>query len=255
MLGWVHDIEQNKLEIHVNLIDNQFFQRRKFICFYSQTLELNMKKHLLILSSSLILTACNNNDSFASKWDGLKGRLFKSETEQQLDKVYMAIRDGNLEKAELEISQISDPFSRATAFGQLAHFEIIEKNDLISAKKITEKLEATIDGIPSKEDKLFAEIQLADLKHFIDKAASKELLKKIQPEVWSIVNPEERSRLLIRLVTLELETQRDIEKAKKTIEETRQTIEFIQKSRIKDIRTKELDNLLYVNNHILCQSL
>ncbi|QVL58218.1 MAG: hypothetical protein KFB93_03820 [Simkaniaceae bacterium] len=214
-----------------------------------------MKKCLLIFSTLLLFTGCSNNDSLASQFSSLKGRFFKSEREQQLDKVYTAIRDGDLDKAELEISQISSPFARATALGQLAHYEIFEKNDLISAKKIAEKLEGVIQDIPSKEDKLFAEIQLVDLKHFIDKSASKDLLKKIYPEVWSIVNPEERSRLLIRIVALELETQRDVSKAKHTIEETRQTIDFIQKSKIKDLRTKELNNLLYVNNHILCQTL
>lgn len=214
-----------------------------------------MKNHFLILSTLLIFCSCSNNNSLATQFSSLKGHFFKTETEQKLDKVYTAIRDGSLEKAELEINHISSPFARATALGQLAHYEIFEKNDLISAKKIAEKLEDTIKSIPSKEDKLFAEIQLVDLKHFIDRSASIDLLKTVYQEIWSIVNPEERSRLLIRLIALELETQRDVSKAKHTIEETKQTINFIQKSKIKDLRTKELNNLLYVNNHILCQSL
>ena len=116
-------------------------------------------------------------------------------------------------------------------------------------------MEENISDIPSKEDKLFAQLQLADLKHFIDKKESQTILHTIHPEIWSIVNPEERSRLLIRLVALELETQRDIKKAKLTIEETKQTIEFIQNNDMKQKRTKELNNLLFVNNHILCQTL
>lgn len=208
----------------------------------------------LTLTSLVLLSGCQSNGTVASTFSSIKEKFFKSETEIRMDAALTAIRDGNLDKAELEAAQIASPFQRCSAFGQIAHYLIVEKNDLISAKKIADKMEENMHDIPSKEDKLFAQIQLADLKHFIDKKESEKILKSIHPDIWSIVSPEERSRLLIRLVALELETERDVNKAKKTIDETKQTIEFIQNSDMKQRRTRELNNLLFVNNHILCQN-
>lgn len=211
------------------------------------------KLAILTLTSLLLLGGCQNNHTALNAFSSIKEKFFKSETEVRMDAALTAIRDGDLDRAELEAAQIAAPFQRCSAFGQIAHFLIVEKNDLISAKKIADRMEENIPDIASKEDKLFAQIQLADLKHFIDRGESEKLLKAIHPDVWSIVNPDERSRLLIRLVALELETLRDVKKAKQTIEETEQTIEFIQSHDRKQRRARELNNLLFVNNHILCQ--
>ena len=81
------------------------------------------------------------------------------------------------------------------------------------------------------------------------------MLKQIETDTWLIVSPEERSRVLIRMISLQLETQQDAVKAKTTIEQTRQTIDFIQKDSLKQQRTRELENVLFVNNHILCKTL
>lgn len=172
-----------------------------------------------------------------------------------MKQVIANIREGNAEKAELEISLISSPFTRCNALAKLAHFQIIDQNDLIAAKKTIEKLDLTIKDIQSKEDRLFSQVDLADLLHFIDKEQANQMIQKLEPEVWSLVNPEDRSLILIRMITMQLETEKDAPKAKTTIEQTIQTINFIHSPSIKQQRQKELDNVLFVNNHILCKTL
>lgn len=213
-------------------------------------------KHLLLgLLATFCCTSCSHDNKVASGFHSLKSRFFQSPEEQKMEAIALAIREGNVEKAEFEIAQLSNPFIRAQALADVAHYEIKDQNDLIGAKKTIEKLEQTIHDIPSKEDKLFSQIELADLKHFIDKKEAKKLMESLGPEVWLIVSPIERSRLLIRMITFQLETEKDAQSAKKTIEQTRQTIEFIKRDSIRRMRHKELENVLQVNNHILCESI
>jgi len=214
-----------------------------------------MKYLFLSLCTLLMLTSCNSQSKVATSFQSFKSKFFATADEKQLEKVIASLREGNTERAEHEIYEIGSPFTRSQGLGKLIHFQIVEKNDLIAAKKAVEKLALVIDEIPAKEDKLFSQVELADFLHYIDKDRSKEMLKQIETDTWLIVSPEERSRVLIRMISLQLETQQDAVKAKTTIEQTRQTIDFIQKDSLKHQRTRELENVLFVNNHILCKQL
>lgn len=214
-----------------------------------------MKKLFLSLSVLVMLTSCTSQSKVATGFQSFKGRFFATPEEKQLDKVVAAIREGNTEKAEVEIFQINSAFTRSQALGKLIHFHIEEQGDLISAKKAIEKLEQTIQLISSKEDKLYSQVEYADFMHHIDKESAMKMLKDIEAETWTVIDPNERSRILIRIVSLQLETQKNAHKAKETIEQTRQTIDFIQKPAQKRQRTSELENILLINNHILCKTI
>lgn len=214
-----------------------------------------MKYPAIAVLSLALLSGCQNQNSIASNFTALTSGFFKTADEKQIEKVYQSLREGNMERAEIEAAQISIPFEKARAYWKIAHYEINELNDLIGAKKLMDKMENTIKEITSKEDRMYSLIELADLKHFISREESHDLLKQLHPEIWSIVDPWERSKLLIRLVTLELETQGDVKKAKGTISQTEQTIQFIKKDSLRSTREKELSNVLQVNNHILCKDL
>jgi len=200
-----------------------------------------------------LLVGCQHQDNVSTTFTALTGNLFQSQEEKQTNRVSSFIREGDIQRAEIEASQLAIPFLRAQSLFKIAHYQITEQNDLVGAKKLVEKIDQALLEIQSKEDKLFSQIELADLLYFIDREKSQNLLKSLLPEIWAVVDPIERSKLLIRLTTLELQTQQDVKKAKVTIEQTNQTIQFIQKNSIRSSREKELKNVLQVNNHILCR--
>lgn len=213
-----------------------------------------MKVPVILCTTILTLLAgCQHQDNISTTFTALTGSLFQSRDEKQMNRISNFIREGDIEKAEIEASQLATPFLRAQSLSKIAYYQIIEQNDLVGAKKLVEKLDPILIEIQSKEDKLFSQIELADLLHFIDRERSQNLLKSLLPEIWAVVDPIERSKLLIRLTILELQTQEDVKKAKVTIEQTNQTIQFIQKSSIRSSREKELKNVLQINNHILCR--
>ena len=86
-----------------------------------------------------LLAGCQHQDNVSTTFTALTGSLFQSQEEKQTNRVSSFIREGDIQRAEIEASQLAIPFLRAQSLFKIAHYQITEQNDLVGAKKLVEK--------------------------------------------------------------------------------------------------------------------
>lgn len=212
-----------------------------------------MKTLFYILPILSLTTSCGVQEKIASHFESVKSRMNSVSDDKQIEQIELAIKENSMDKAQQALATIQLPFHRVQALALIGEYQIRDQQDLVAAKKTMESIEDTLSQIWVREDKIYAQIEFINLKYFIDREASEKQAKELNEKIWTVVSPEERSHLLIRMLQYQLGTQKDIKAAKKAIEQTQKTISFIQDDQTRLLREKQLGNFLQVNNHILCQ--
>lgn len=179
----------------------------------------------------------------------------RTSDKQNLDRVVNNLKFGALGEAWKYANKLYFPENRAEALRLIALFERNSQGEFQPRQDTLSKLEVAINEIRNPKKVLHYELFFIELFFQINPEESRKKFKVWEQKIWEISNAQERASFLIRIVSFELETTKDIEAAKKAISVAKNTICMIANKQARALHNNELDLIIESYSNVLCKEI
>jgi len=183
--------------------------------------------------------------------DKVKSDWQATSDEKNFERIVSSVKWNVLNEAWKYTNKLYSEDRRLTAIRMIAFAEKNRSSENKPSSDTLQKFRESLEKVESSEDLITYRIDLANLTYFIDPQLGREEMERCKADVRKIHDASSRSYSLISFVSFELETTKDVERAKQAIHEAQKSIDLIASDSLKKHREKMLASLMDANSYLL----
>ncbi|MCB1073623.1 MAG: hypothetical protein KDK96_11080 [Chlamydiia bacterium] len=206
-----------------------------------------------ILAFGCMLSGCSTVKTMADQaTSSFKEDWNRTSDKNNLARVESSLRWGSIGEAWKFANKLHFPENRAEALRLIALCEKNPQGEFQPREETLSQLKVAIDQISEPKEALYYELSLVELTFQLNPENARKDLKTCEKKIWEIASAQERAPFLIRIVSFELETAKNLEAAKKAISVAKNTIQMIAIKQIRESQENELALIIESHSNVLC---